>query len=336
MSQLPHLVIDGALVAASLLGSEHVVFALDEHARGAARAVAAGARRARRARRRGAPGGIGGGRFRSGYLTGQETALVNALDSGRSRPPGDAAVSVRARPRRAADAGLERRDVRAAGAGRALRRRLVPRARNRPATGHQARDRQRRRDLPRRASRSPAAPRVRQLLGASGGLAEPLQGVLLGGYAGTWLGPEPPTCGSTPMLLRERGAQLGRRHRLRAARVGLRRRRGRERRPLAAARERRPVRALHPRPQADRRRARGALRRGRPPRRLCAYRALVRAGDRARRLCAARRCGELRHQRACTDLPATVRRPRPPRRLRRLPRAPHTADRLPATLRVAA
>ena len=50
---------------------------------------------------------------------------------------------------------------------------------------------------------------VGQLIKASGGLATPLGGVLLGGYAGSWLGPDAVDLRLDAHLLQERGMSLG-------------------------------------------------------------------------------------------------------------------------------
>jgi NADH:ubiquinone oxidoreductase subunit F (NADH-binding) len=50
---------------------------------------------------------------------------------------------------------------------------------------------------------------LRRLVEASGGLTEPLQGVLLGGYAGTWLGPESLELPLDDRALKQRGVRLG-------------------------------------------------------------------------------------------------------------------------------
>ena len=85
VSRLPHLVIDGALVAASVLGSDRIVFALDEHARGAARAVKQALAEREELQYRGTPA-VSVNAVPSGYLIGQETALVNVLDGGPPLP----------------------------------------------------------------------------------------------------------------------------------------------------------------------------------------------------------------------------------------------------------
>ena len=78
--RLPHLVIDGALLAAAAIGASDIVVALDDEAAGVARSLrAALAERddASRVRLQGVP---------RGYVSGQETAVVNALSGGPAKP----------------------------------------------------------------------------------------------------------------------------------------------------------------------------------------------------------------------------------------------------------
>ena len=207
MSRLPHLVIDGALVAASVLGSDHVVFALDEHARGAARAVQQALAERSELRHRGSPS-VSVTPVPEGYLTGQETALVNALDSGRAlptnTPPYPFQRGLRGRPTLVSNAETLAQLALVARNGadwfRALGTASDPGTRlitvsgnvNQPGVVEVA-----------------GGTSVAQLIRASGGLVEPLGGVLVGGYAGTWLGPEATDLRLDAQLLRERGLSLG-------------------------------------------------------------------------------------------------------------------------------
>jgi len=86
LERLPHLVIDGALLASHAVDAGEVIIAVDEHATRAARATDK-ALRERADLARGAP------RVRmvtvpSGYVTGQEAAIVNFLNGGPAMPTG--------------------------------------------------------------------------------------------------------------------------------------------------------------------------------------------------------------------------------------------------------
>ena len=101
-------------------------------------------------------------------------------------------------------------------------------------------------------------------------------------------------------------------------------RRDRSRRRLAGGSQRRPVRPLRQRPGRDRRRAARDLRRIGGPPRAGRRDPLVRVERRPRCLRASRRRGRLRRQRAARLL-RRVRRPCPPRALRRLRATPDPA-----------
>ena len=262
-SRLPHLVIDGVLVAAAVLGSDRVVFALDEHARGTARALQQALAERDELRQRGAPE-ISVSAVPAGYLSGQETALVNALDGGPAKPtttpPYPFERGLRGRPTLVSNSETFAQLALVARHGadwfRAIGTSTDPGTRLVTVGG---------------AVSYPGVVEVaggttlRQLISASGGLAEPIQGVLLGGYAGTWLSADALDLRLDAHALLERGLRLGSGIVVLLPAISLRRRRGRRRRPLAAARERGAVRSLHQRPAGDRRRARGPLRGRRPP-----------------------------------------------------------------------
>jgi NADH:ubiquinone oxidoreductase subunit F (NADH-binding) len=84
LERLPHLIIDGALLAAHTVDASEVLIAIDEHATRAVRATDQ-ALRERTDLQRGAP------RVRlittpSGYVSGQEAAAVNFLNGGAAKP----------------------------------------------------------------------------------------------------------------------------------------------------------------------------------------------------------------------------------------------------------
>jgi NADH:ubiquinone oxidoreductase subunit F (NADH-binding) len=206
-SRLPHLVIDGVLVAASLLGSDRVVFALDEQARGPARALKQALSQRHELQQRGAPA-ITVNAVPSGYLSGQEMALLNVLEGGPAKPtttpPYPFERGLGGRPtlvlncETLAQVGLVARH--GADWFRALGTSTDPGTRLITVAG---------------AVSYPGVVEVaggttlKQLIGASGGLTEPIQGVLLGGYAGSWLGPDTLDLRLDAHQLLERGLRLG-------------------------------------------------------------------------------------------------------------------------------
>ena len=186
--RLPHLVLDGAIAAAGVLGSDRIVFAVDEHAESALRAIQqAAAERPETARGRGPQ--ISVGTVPSGYLTGQETALLNVLGGGPALPtqvpPYPFERGLQGRPTLVSNAetfaqvGLVARH--GSGWWRSLGTDDAPATRLVTVSG---------------AVATPGVVEVaggtslQRLLEASGGTTETLQALLLGGYAGTWIGPE--------------------------------------------------------------------------------------------------------------------------------------------------
>ena len=207
MSRLPHLVIDGALVAASVLGSDRIVFALDEHARGAARAVQQALAERTEIQHRGAPA-VSVNAVPGGYLTGQEAALVNVLGGGpalpTATPPYPFQRGLGGRPTLVSNtetlAQLALIARHGAGWFRTLGTAGDPGTRLVTAGG---------------AVNYPGVVEIAggttvgQLIKASGGLATGLGGVLLGGYAGSWLGPDAVDLRLDAHVLQERGLSLG-------------------------------------------------------------------------------------------------------------------------------
>ena len=206
-SRLPHLVIDGVLTAASTLGSDRVIFALDQHARGPARALQQALAERRELHQREAPA-ISVNAVPGGYLTGQEMALVNALDGGRAvpitTPPYPFERGLGGRPTLVSNSETFAQIALVARHGadwfRALGTATDPGTRLVTVGG---------------AVNYPGVVEInggttlRQLIGASGGLAEPIQGILLGGYAGTWLPADALELRLDPHSLMERGLRLG-------------------------------------------------------------------------------------------------------------------------------
>jgi NADH:ubiquinone oxidoreductase subunit F (NADH-binding) len=207
MSHLPHLVIDGALAAAALLGSEQVVFALDEGAHTAMQSVEQGLAERSELAGRGAPD-VHIAAVPRGYLTGQETALVSALGGGPSKPavtpPYPFERGLGGRPTLVSNAetfaqiGLVARYGadwwRTLGTEGAAGTRLVTVGGAVAVPG---------------VLEVAGGTTLRRLLEASGGVTEQLQGILLGGYSGTWVGPDAIDLRIDAPTLRDHGAGLG-------------------------------------------------------------------------------------------------------------------------------
>ena len=98
IGRLPHLVIDGAVALAAAIGAREVLIAHAESARHEARRSDGSARGAAAAPRP----HLGGALLRcpDGYVTGQETALINFLNGGPALPDLHAAPAVRIGRRR--------------------------------------------------------------------------------------------------------------------------------------------------------------------------------------------------------------------------------------------
>jgi NADH:ubiquinone oxidoreductase subunit F (NADH-binding) len=101
LERLPHLVIDGALLVAHAAEASEVIFAVDEHATRAARATGRALRERPEPAQRGAPSARLA-TLPSGYVSGQESAVVNFLGGGPAKPTGGLAPiferGVRGRP----------------------------------------------------------------------------------------------------------------------------------------------------------------------------------------------------------------------------------------------
>jgi len=184
LERLPHLVIDGAVLAAQAVDAADVFITVDEHARSAAHAI----HRALRERN-----DVPRGRLRvrliavpPGYLSGQETAVVNFLGGGPAKPT--------ATPPPIFQRGVNRRPtlvnnvetlahvalIARHGAGwfRELGSQTDPGSKLVTASGAVVN--------PGVFEIEAGAP-VASLLNAAGGCTSQLRAFLLGGYAGTWV-----------------------------------------------------------------------------------------------------------------------------------------------------
>jgi NADH:ubiquinone oxidoreductase subunit F (NADH-binding) len=207
LSRLPHLVLDGAIVAARLIGSREIVLAFDEGSPAIGRIVDRAieerpefaGKRAIAAVAQPAP---------SGYLIGQESALVNTLD-GRAPKPS-------VMPPYPFERGLGKRPTLISNAEtfaqlaliarhdaewyRAIGTRSAPGSRLITVAG---------------AVMEPGVLEVAggtelsTLLRVAGGQSEPLRGFLLGGYAGTWIAPADLDLRLDEAELRSYGLTLG-------------------------------------------------------------------------------------------------------------------------------
>ncbi len=205
--RMPHLVLDGAMAAAGTLGSDRIVVAVDEANEPALWAVQhAAAERPRSARGRGPQVSLAA--VPSGYLTGQETALLNVLGGGPALPtavpPYPFERGLQGRPTLVSNAetfaqvGLVARYGsawwRSLGTDDAPGTRLVTVSGAVSAPG---------------VVEATGGTTLRGLIEASGGTTAPLQALLLGGYAGTWVRPEEIQTPIGAGALRERSAGVG-------------------------------------------------------------------------------------------------------------------------------
>lgn len=207
MRHLPHLVIDGALVTASVLGADWLVVAIDENAADTLRVVDRAVSERGELRQPRAPA-IDVAAVPSGYLTGQESALLAALDGRQAKPtltpPYPFERGLRGRPTLVSNAETFAQIALVARHGAAWWRTLgtdgAPGTRLVSVGGGVA--------YP-GVLEVAGGTSLRRLLDASGGLTEPLQGVLVGGYSGTWLGPEQIDLRIDEQSLRGHGVTLG-------------------------------------------------------------------------------------------------------------------------------
>jgi NADH:ubiquinone oxidoreductase subunit F (NADH-binding) len=184
LERAPHLVLDGAALAAECVRAREIVIAVDERAASAARALDRAVRE-RRDLSRGRPR-VRIARVPSGYVSGQESALVNFLGGGPAKPstvpPMVFERGLKGRPTLVNNLETLAQIALIARHGADWFRELgtdeEPGSRLVTVSG---------------AIAEPGVYEIEQgaslesLLDAAGGAAEPLRAFLLGGYAGAWL-----------------------------------------------------------------------------------------------------------------------------------------------------
>jgi len=207
LEALPHLVLDGAYCLADALGTRDLVIAVDESLRDAAEAM-------RLALRERPEAGCRAGQPRMvtvppGYVTGQETAIVNFVNRGIPRPT--------TQPPRIAERGIARRPTLMSNAETLAQVALI--ARHGAEWFRELGPPDEPGSVLVTVSGAVSAAGVYEieydshlatLVRAAGGLTEPARAFLLGGYAGTWVDA---TAATTLRLsrtsLREHRASLG-------------------------------------------------------------------------------------------------------------------------------
>ena len=184
LESLPHLVLDGGVLAARAVGADELILCIDE----AAEAALQSAQRALRERER--AGGdalrIGVQTVPAGYVSGQESALVNLCNGGPAKPtltpPMPFQRGVRKRPTLINNAETLAHIALIARHGpqwfRALGTRTHPGSALLTLSGAVA--------YPGVYEIEHGAP-LQSLIEAAGGTSAPIRAVLLGGYGGTWL-----------------------------------------------------------------------------------------------------------------------------------------------------
>jgi NADH:ubiquinone oxidoreductase subunit F (NADH-binding) len=207
LRHVPHLVLDGAIALALALRSDQIFVAFDVAVPGTRRALERAIGERPEAGRRGFPkltlAPIGGG-----YLAGQETALVAALNGKAARPtvtpPYPFERGVNGRPTLVSNAETFAQTALIARNGapwfRALGSATAPGTHLVTVGGAVARP---------RVVEAVGGTSARRLLDASGGVTEAIQGLLIGGYGGSWVAPDAIDLPLDHETLRRYGASLG-------------------------------------------------------------------------------------------------------------------------------
>jgi NADH:ubiquinone oxidoreductase subunit F (NADH-binding) len=206
LEQLPHLVLDGAVLAAQALGSSDIIIAVEYEALEATQAVEQALAERTELGRRGLNARIAG--IPGGYVSGQDTAVVHVLNGGSAlptvTPPYPAARGVGGRPTLVSNvetlAHMAMIARHGAGWYRALGTRDQPGSRLITLLGAVARP---------GVLEVANGTSLHAVVKAAGGQTEPLGAFLLGGYAGTWVDPDSTAVNLEESGLRKRGATLG-------------------------------------------------------------------------------------------------------------------------------
>ena len=206
LSQAPHLVLDGAMLAAAAVGADEVVIGIETTADTARASL-----RSALDERSGEPHvPVRIVAVPPRYVAGEESALVHLVNGGPAKPTHTPPRPFEKGVGRTADAGQQLRDRRPPRPDRPLRRRLVPGAgAARRAGDHAAHPR--RRGRPARASpRSPSGPGSPTCSPSAGGTPDGVGAVLVGGYYGSWISAhDAESVHLSNADLRPRGAALG-------------------------------------------------------------------------------------------------------------------------------
>jgi NADH:ubiquinone oxidoreductase subunit F (NADH-binding) len=206
LERLPHLVLDGAVLAARALESTEILVAVEREALEAGESIDSAIAERPELGRRGISAHIVG--VPAGYVSGQDTAVVGALN-GRATlptvsPPYPATRGVGGRPTLVSNvetlAHIAMIARHGAGWYRALGTREQPGSRLLTVAGAVARP---------GVIEVANGTSLHAVVQAAGGATHPLQAFLLGGYAGTWVGPDSTAFTLEESGLRKRGVTLG-------------------------------------------------------------------------------------------------------------------------------
>jgi NADH:ubiquinone oxidoreductase subunit F (NADH-binding) len=206
LEQLPHLVLDGAVLAAQALDSHDIIVAVENEAMQAGQAIERAVAERFELGSRGLETRIVG--IPAGYVSGQDTSVVQVLNGGAAMPtvtpPYPATRGVAGRPTLVSNAETLAHLALIARHGaawyRALGTREQPGSRLMTLLGAVARP---------GVLEVANGTSLHAVVKAAGGATEPLGGFLLGGYAGTWVDADSTAVSLEESGLRKRGATLG-------------------------------------------------------------------------------------------------------------------------------
>jgi NADH:ubiquinone oxidoreductase subunit F (NADH-binding) len=207
LRRLPHLVLDGAVLAAHAIGAEEIAIAVEREERATARAIShALGERLESLEAGGISAYVIG--VPGGYVSGQETAVINAINGGPAKPtltpPYPSARGISGRPTLVNNAETLAHVALVARHGAAWHRSIGtarhPGSRLVTIGGAVARP---------GVIEAANGTNLEAVVRAAGGLTEPVQAFLLGGYAGSWAGPDSLAVPLEEAELRRRGGTLG-------------------------------------------------------------------------------------------------------------------------------